>query len=36
MLTLDELVEEELIPRYTRGERRKKNPEYHRVNGRRQ
>jgi len=33
---LDELVEEELIPRYTRGERREKNPEYHRVNGRRQ
>ena len=33
---LDEFVEEELIPRYTRGERRKKNPGYHRVNGRRQ
>ena len=33
---LDEFVEEELIPRYTRGERREKNPEYHRVNGRRQ
>jgi group II intron reverse transcriptase/maturase len=33
---LDEFVEEELIPRYTRGERREKNPEYRRVNGRRQ
>jgi group II intron reverse transcriptase/maturase len=33
---LDEFVEKELIPRYTRGECRKKNPEYHRVNGRRQ
>src|SRR5260370_31439211 len=33
---LDEFVEKELIPRYTRGERRKKNPEYHKVNGRRQ
>jgi group II intron reverse transcriptase/maturase len=33
---LDEFVEEELIPRYTRGDRREKNPEYHRVNGRRQ
>ena len=33
---LDESVEEEIIPRYTRGERREKNPEYHRVNGRRQ
>jgi group II intron reverse transcriptase/maturase len=33
---LDEFAEEELIPRYTRGERREKNPEYHRVNGRRQ
>ena len=33
---LDEFVEEELIPRYTRGDRREKNPGYHRVNGRRQ
>src|SRR4249919_544545 len=33
---MDEFVEEELIPRYTRGDRREKNPEYHRVNGRRQ
>jgi group II intron reverse transcriptase/maturase len=33
---LDEFTEEELIPRYTRGERREKNPEYHRINGRRQ
>ena len=33
---LDEFVEEELIPRYTRRERREKNPGYHRVNGRRQ
>jgi Type II intron maturase len=33
---LDEFAGKELIPRYTRGERRKKNPEYHRVNGRRQ
>src|SRR6516164_5782744 len=33
---LDEFVEKELIPRYTRGDRRKKNPEYHKVNGRRQ
>jgi group II intron reverse transcriptase/maturase len=33
---LDEFAEEELIPRYTRGERREKNPGYHRVNGRRQ
>ena len=33
---LDEFVEKELIPRYTRGDRREKNPEYHRVNGRRQ
>ena len=33
---LDEFVEEELIPRYTRGERREKNPVYRRVNGRRQ
>ena len=33
---LDEYVEEELIPRYARGDRREKNPEYHRVNGRRQ
>jgi group II intron reverse transcriptase/maturase len=33
---LDEFVEKELIPRYTRGECRKKNPEYHRVNGQRQ
>ena len=28
---LDEFVEKELIPRYTRGERRKKNPGYHKV-----
>jgi group II intron reverse transcriptase/maturase len=33
---LDEFAEKELIPRYTRGDRREKNPEYHRVNGRRQ
>jgi group II intron reverse transcriptase/maturase len=33
---LDEFVGQELIPRYTRGDRREKNPEYHRVNGRRQ
>jgi hypothetical protein len=33
---LDEFVEEQLIPRYTRGERRKHNPEYHKINGRRQ
>src|SRR5580704_4082394 len=33
---LDEFVGKELIPRYTRGDRREKNPEYHRVNGRRQ
>ena len=33
---LDEFVEKELIPRYTRGDRRKENPEYDRVNGRRQ
>jgi group II intron reverse transcriptase/maturase len=33
---LDEFVEKELIPPYTRGDRREKNPEYHRVNGRRQ
>ena len=33
---LDEFAEKELIPRYTRGDRRKKNPGYHRVNGRRQ
>jgi group II intron reverse transcriptase/maturase len=33
---LDEFVEEELIPRYTCGDRREKNPEYHKVNGRRQ
>src|ERR1700758_5393621 len=33
---LDEFAEKELIPRYTRGDRRKKNPEYHKVNGRRQ
>jgi group II intron reverse transcriptase/maturase len=33
---LDEFVEKELIPRYTRGDRREKNPEYRRVNGRRQ
>lgn len=28
---LDKFVEEELIPRYTRGQKRKKNREYHRV-----
>jgi Type II intron maturase len=33
---LDEYVGNELIPRYTRGDRREKNPGYHRVNGRRQ
>jgi hypothetical protein len=33
---LDEFVEKELIPRYTRGDRREKNPGYHKVNGRRQ
>jgi hypothetical protein len=33
---LDEFVDKELIPRHTRGDRREKNPEYHRVNGRRQ
>jgi hypothetical protein len=33
---LDEFVGKELIPRYTRGDRREKNPGYHRVNGRRQ
>ena len=33
---LDEFTEKELIPRYTRGDRREKNPGYHRVNGRRQ
>ena len=33
---LDEFVGKELIPRYTRGGRREKNPEYRRVNGRRQ
>ncbi|HEX6518537.1 MAG TPA: reverse transcriptase domain-containing protein [Streptosporangiaceae bacterium] len=33
---LDEFVEKDLIPRYTCGDRREKNPEYHRINGRRQ
>ena len=33
---LDEFAGKELIPRYTRGDRREKNPEYRRVNGRRQ
>jgi group II intron reverse transcriptase/maturase len=33
---LDEFVGKELIPRHTRGERRKTNPEYHKVNGQRQ
>jgi group II intron reverse transcriptase/maturase len=28
---LDKFVEQELIPQYTRGARRKRNPEYHRV-----
>src|SRR6266542_1166169 len=31
---LDEFVERELIPQYTRGERRARNPEYHRVRAR--
>ena len=31
---LDEFVERELIPQYTRGERRRKNPEYNRVSAR--
>jgi group II intron reverse transcriptase/maturase len=33
---LDEFVERELIPQYTRGSRRKKNPEYERIARRRQ
>jgi hypothetical protein len=33
---LDEFTEKELIPRHTRGECREKNPEYHKINGRRQ
>jgi group II intron reverse transcriptase/maturase len=32
---LDEFVEQELIPQYTRGARRKSNPEYNRVKARR-
>jgi group II intron reverse transcriptase/maturase len=32
---LDEFVEQELIPRYTRGARRKSNPEYNRIKARR-
>ncbi len=32
---LDEFVEQELIPQYTRGARRKSNPEYSRVKARR-
>ena len=28
---LDKFVEQELIPQYTRGARRKRNPEYHRI-----
>jgi len=31
---LDKFVEQELIPPYTRGERRARNPEYHRVRAR--
>jgi len=31
---LDEYVERELIPQYTRGERRRTNPEYNRVSAR--
>jgi group II intron reverse transcriptase/maturase len=31
---LDEFVEQELIPQYTRGARRKENPEYRRIAGR--
>ena len=31
---LDKFVEQELIPQYTRGERRARNPEYHRVRAR--
>ena len=31
---LDEYVERELIPQYTRGERRRINPEYNRVSAR--
>jgi group II intron reverse transcriptase/maturase len=31
---LDKFIEQELIPRYTRGERRSRNPEYHRVRSR--
>jgi hypothetical protein len=32
---LDEFIEQELIPQYTRGARRKSNPEYNRVKSRR-
>jgi len=32
---LDQYVERELIPRYTRGEQRKRNPEYRRIEARR-
>ena len=32
---LDEFVEQELIPQYTRGARRKSNPEYNRIKARR-
>jgi hypothetical protein len=32
---LDEFVEQELIPQYTRGARRKSNPEYSRIKARR-
>ena len=31
---LDEFVEQELIPQYTRGDRRVRNPEYHRMGSR--
>ena len=31
---LDKFVEQELIPQYTRGERRARNPEYHRIRSR--
>ena len=31
---LDKFVEQELIPQYTRGERRARSPEYHRVRAR--
>ena len=33
---LDEFVERELIPRYTRGASRKRNPEYTRIRNRRE